>query len=170
MKLKRLLFLCLVAGIVTLLLRAYVFEGIYVASASMEPSLPVGTHLFLEKVSLKCRAPRRGDIVVFRSPISEDKDLIKRIIALPGEDIEIRNKDVFINGRQLEEKYVRHTRANEMLEGDNLGPLSVPARQLFVMGDNRDESGDSRDWKNGQGEHLYFVPIEQIKGRIIELF
>jgi len=165
---KRLIFLLMISAAAAVLFRTFVIEGIYIASASMEPTLPVGTKYFLEKITVRFRAPARGDIVVFPSPIQEGKDLVKRVIAAGGDTLEIRNKIVFLNGERLTEKYAEYKRSNETLDGDNIGPLAVPAKSLFVMGDNRDESGDSRDWKNkGTGEHIYFVPVEKIKGKII---
>jgi signal peptidase I len=168
---KRLIFLFFIAAVLTVFLRTFVIEGIYVASASMEPTLPVGTNYFLEKVTIRFIKPRRGDIVVFPSPVEPGKDLIKRVIGTGGDTIEIKRKEVFLNGIKLEEEYVKHTRSAEMLVGDNLGPLEVPADMVFVMGDNRDESGDSRDWKDkGTDEHIYYIPVEKIKGKIIRFF
>ena len=168
---KRFIFLFLLAACCAVLSRTYLIEGIYVASASMEPTLHVGTNFFLDKLTLHFSNLKRGDIVVFPSPVEPGKDLIKRVIGTGGETIEIRNKEVFLNGSRLEENYVKHTRSSEMLEGDNLGPLEIPAGDIFVMGDNRDESGDSRDWKDSTtGGHIYFVQVEKIKGKVIFLF
>jgi len=168
---KRLAFLVLLAFAGTVLLRTFVIEGIYVASASMEPTLHVGTNFFLEKLTLRFSKPRRGDIVVFVSPVNPGKDLIKRVIAVGGDKIEIKDKEVFLNGTKLDEPYIKHTRSNEILQGDNIEPLDVPRDSVFVMGDNRDESGDSRDWKNKDtGQHIYFVTCDSIKGRIILLY
>jgi signal peptidase I len=167
---KRLLFLAIIAGIITLGVREYVVEGIYVASGSMEPTLTVGTHLFLEKVTFKFKKPAYGDIVVFPSPVTMEKDLIKRVIGLPGDTIEIRSKAVYRNGSALDEPYVKHTRATEALEDDNLAPITIPADMAFVLGDNRDESNDSRDWKDEKtGEHHYFIALDSIKGKLIHL-
>ena len=168
---KRLWLLIALGIILALALRACVVEGIYVASASMEPTLAVGSKYFLEKVTYYFSAPARGDIIVFPSPVRKDRDLIKRVIAAGGDSIEIRNKSVYLNGQQLAESYVKHTRSNELLAGDNLGPLQVPLGMLFVMGDNRDESGDSRDWKDDTtGEHLYFVSERAVKGKVLILY
>ncbi len=168
---RRLIFLFFIAAGAAIISRTFLIEGIYVASASMEPTLPVGANFFLDKLTVRFAKLKRGDIVVFPSPVDPGKDLIKRIIGVGGDSLEIRNKKVFVNGGELDEKYVKHTRSTELLVGDNLGPLDVPAGTVFVMGDNRDESGDSRDWKDKTtGDHIYFVPVEKVKGRIISFF
>ena len=167
MELKRILKLLVIAGAAAALLRAFVVEGIYIASASMEPALPVGAHVFLDKVTLRLREPRRGEIVVFRSPVEPDVDLVKRVIAVGGETVELRAKAVFIDGAALPEPYAAHRRAEERLEGDDLGPLAVSARTLFVLGDNRDESNDSSVWKDPKtGEPVRFVPLASVRGLV----
>jgi signal peptidase I len=168
---RRFIFLLLLACMATLAVRAYVVEGIYVASASMEPTMPVGVHLFLEKITIKFGRLKRGDIVVFPSPSKKNHDLIKRVIALPGDELEIRDKTVYLNGRQQQETYVKFTRKDERLEGDNLGPMTIPEGMVFVMGDNRDESDDGRVWKDEKtGQPIYFVPIDEIKGKALWAF
>lgn len=170
MSLSRLLFLLLVAVAVVLPVRLWVLEPIYIASASMEPTLPVGRHLFTDKLTLRFRPPGRGDIIVFSSPVGDDHGLVKRVIALPGETVELKEKKVYINGRPIEEPYARHTRGGERLQGDDLGPLSVPAGGLFVLGDNRDESDDSTVWKNAGGERIYYVPLRNVAGLVRGVF
>jgi len=165
-KLSRLLFLVSVAVSIALALRLWVCEAIVVASGSMEPTLPVGTHLFVDKITLSLRPPRRGDIVVFHSPTGQDIDLAKRIIALPGETVELRAKRVSIDGRELDEPYAVHTRAGERLEGDDLGPLLVPSGELFMLGDNRDESDDATVWKDASGRPIHFIPSAGLKGLV----
>jgi signal peptidase I len=129
----------------------------------MEPALRTGTLLVLDKLTLRLRAPRRGDVLSFRSPVG-DHDLLKRVVALPGETVEMRGKIVFINGKELDEPYVIYSRAGEKLEGDNLGPLVVPAQGFFVLGDNRDESSDSSVWKDSDGKPLPFLHLRFIQG------
>ncbi len=165
MRLGRLLFLFGIALAVVLPLRLWVVEPIYIASASMEPTLPVGTHLFMDRLTLSFRDPRRGDIIVFRSPVGEDLDLVKRVIGVPGDVVELREKKVFVNGKEQDEPYVQHTRANENLSGDTMGPLTVPAGSLFVLGDNRDESKDSSVWRDpSTGRPVYFLNIDAVRG------
>lgn len=152
-----------IALAVVLPVRLWVAEPIYVASPSMEPTLKTGTMLILDKVTLRGRPLRRGDIVSFRSPI-EDRDMLKRVVALPGETVEMRNKVVYIDGEALEEPYVVHSRAEERLEGDNLAPVLVPENGYFVLGDNRDESNDSSVWKDPAGKPLRFLRYALIQG------
>jgi signal peptidase I len=166
--LKRLFFIAgaTLAGV--FLVRTYLVEGIYIASASMEPAFPVGTHLFLNKRAYQFRSPKRGDVIVFPDPVDTDKDLVKRVIAVGGETVEIRKKQVTINGQPLEEPYALHLRGDTPLNGDNVGPIVVPEGGVFVLGDNRDFSGDSRDWKDFRtGQWIPFISIGSIKGRII---
>jgi len=169
MSLYRLPALFLAALAVVLPMRLWVAEPIYVASPSMEPTLKVGTVLILDKFSLSGRTPRRGEIVSFRSPVGSSHDLIKRVIALPGESVEIRDKRVFVDGRELREPYVVHTRAGERLEGDDLGPLTVPDDGVFVLGDNRDESADSSVWRDPKGARVPFLKLSLIQGVVRRL-
>lgn len=155
--------LVLVALGVTMPFRAWVAEPITIASASMEPTLRVGTLMILDKWTLSGRGPRRGEIISFRSPVGAE-DLVKRVIAVPGDEVEIRAKRVFVNGKPLEEPYAVHDRANERLNGDDLGPLTVPDRSYFVLGDNRDESNDSSVWKSTSGERVYFLTKDALQG------
>jgi signal peptidase I len=168
MGIARLLKLFAIALAVVLPVRTWVAEPVYVASPSMEPTLKTGTLLVLDKLTLIARAPRRGDVLSFRSPVA-DRDLLKRVIALPGETIEMREKVVFINGKELDEPYVVHSRAGEKLEGDSFAPLVVPAKSYFVLGDNRDESSDSSVWKDSEGKPLRFLRLALIQGVVRRL-
>jgi signal peptidase I len=144
-------------------LRAWVAEPITIASASMEPTLRVGKLMILDKWSLRRRAPRRGEIVSFRSPVGPE-DLVKRVIGVPGDVVEIRDKRVFVNGQAQDEPYVVHDRPLALLEGDNLGPLTVPEKSYFMLGDNRDESNDSSVWKTADGKRVYFLRADALQG------
>jgi signal peptidase I len=169
-KLARLLALVAVAVAVVLPVRLWVAEPIYIASASMEPTLPVGLHALLDRVSLRLRPPRRGDIIVFRPPVGEGEDMVKRVIALPGDTVELRDKKVFLNGSEQSEPFVEHTRPAERLVGDNLGPLTVPPESYFVLGDNRDESRDSSVWLDAEGQRVYFVSGKDVRGLVRGFF
>ncbi|MDD3311696.1 signal peptidase I [Pseudodesulfovibrio sp.] len=106
------------------------------------------------KVLYKTGDPQRGDIVVFKFPEDESKDFIKRVVGLPGETLEVRNKVVYIDGQPLAEPYVMHTRADTMPVRDNFGPFVVPEGQYFMMGDNREGSYDSRWWGTVKREKI----------------
>lgn len=164
---KRWLFLLTLGVLGALFFRAFVAEGIVVASGSMEPTLPVGGHYFLNKSTFRWRSPRRGDIVVFPSPVAQ-VDLIKRVVALETEEVKLVNKQVIVNGQPLWEPYAQHTRPLEKLDGDDESYGRVPAGHVFVLGDNRDESGDSRDWKDPQtGAPIHFVAVKDLRGTLV---
>jgi signal peptidase I len=136
----------------------------------MEPTLAVGDHYLVNKLTYRFHGPERGDIIVFRSPVDEQTGFIKRVIAVSGDSIEMREKHVILNGKSLEEPYTEYKRAQEALEGDNLGPFKVPEGNVFVLGDDRDESFDSTTWKDAKtGEHIYFLPNSHIKGKLIQI-
>lgn len=168
MEIARLLKLFAIALAVVLPVRTWVAEPVYVASPSMEPALKTGTLLVLDKLTLRMRAPRRGDILSFRSPVG-GHDLLKRVVALPGETVEMKEKVVFINGKELDEPYAIHSRKGERLEGDSIAPLVVPANSFFVLGDNRDESADSSVWKDPDGQPLRFLRLALIQGVVRRL-
>lgn len=105
---------------------------------SMEPNLKEGDRIFISKDVEKIE---RGDIVIYRHPKDESQSFIHRIVGLPGEEIDIREGKVHINGKQLEESYVK---AGNILNSQKLEPVKVPKESYFVMGDNRDRSNDSR--------------------------
>jgi signal peptidase I len=164
--LARLLTLTLFAAFIALAFRAVVGEPIYIASPSMEPTLKVGQRAILDKVSFRFRGPQRGEIIVFQSPTGEDHDSVKRVIALPGETIELKEKKVVVNGQELAEPYIQHVRADERLQGDDFPATQVPAGHLFVLGDNRDESNDSSVWRDAQGHPMPFLPLRRVLGKV----
>jgi len=148
----------------------FVVQSFGIPTGSMEPTLLVGDFLLVNKMVhastvfswenkiLPCRKLRRGDIVAFKAPPEDlKKDYVKRVIGLEGDRLEIRDKQVYINGRPLEEKYKVHIYGRLPLDGDNYGPVTVPAGNVFVMGDNRDNSADSRVWR--------FLPVDYVKGK-----
>lgn len=164
----RLMRLTAIAAAVALPVRAWVAEPIVIASGSMEPTLSVGTLLILDEWTLRHRPPRRGEIVSFRSPVGAE-DMVKRVIAVPGDRIELRGKKVVLNGSIQDEDYVVHRRENEALDGDDLGPMTVPAGSYFMLGDNRDESDDSSVWRAPSGERIYFVRRPALQGIVRRL-
>jgi len=154
-----------VALLLAFVIRAFVVQAFKIPSGSMLETLQIGDHLLVSKFSYDVRLPsnifldttdgkvlaktgdpERGDIVVFKFPEDEKKDFIKRIIGLPGETIEVREKLVYINGQAIDEPYAIHTKYTIQPIRDNFGPYTVPEGQFFVMGDNREGSYDSRWW------------------------
>jgi signal peptidase I len=166
-----------IAVILALFVRTWVVQAFKIPTGSMENNLLIGDHLLVNKfifgptplaigrAVLPVRAPRRGDIIVFKYPDEPERDFIKRVIGLPGETVELRNKKVYINGQPIDEPYVHflsppssdYQEVTSFDVRERYGPVSVPQDQYFVMGDNRDNSQDSRYWG--------FLPRGYIKGR-----
>lgn len=130
-----------IAVILALLIRTYVIEPFWIPSGSMEPTLMPDDRILVSKLDYRFGEPSRGDVVVFKYPLDPSKNYIKRLIGLPGETIEIRDQKLYINGRPLEEDYLP-----EDLQVDDFGPVVIPEGSYFMMGDNRDDSLDSRYW------------------------
>jgi signal peptidase I len=173
----------LIAVVFATFARSFVFQAFKIPSASMEENLLVGDHILVNKfiygpTSLEgglvpARAVRRGDIAVFRFPDDPARDFIKRCVGIPGDRIEIRDKVVFVNGEPLDESaYVFHSDpriyprsiflSEDYRRRDNFGPTTVPEGELFFLGDNRDDSHDSRFWGT--------VPQELVKGRALIVY
>lgn len=174
------------AVILALFVRAFIFQAFKIPTGSMEPNLLIGDHLLVDKqifspslgwpedALLAKRTIRRGDVLVFKFPEDPTRDFIKRVIGLPGEKFEIQDKQVLIDGKPLaESEYahfleppLRHTDADYGLYGedvrDNFPPQTIPSGQLMMMGDNRDNSRDSRFWGT--------LPISQVKGRAVVVY
>jgi signal peptidase I len=174
----------LVAFILALFVRTFVFENFKIPSRSMEDGLLVGDHLVVNKflfsehvqsplhALLPYRSPERGDVVVFKYPVDPRRDFIKRCVAVAGDQVEIRDKQLFVNGVPQDEPYVVH-KSDAVIPNrpsvrpslrarDNFGPYVVPDGAVFCMGDNRDNSSDSRFWGP--------VPLENIKGRAVLIY
>jgi len=171
-----------IAVILALFVRTWVVQAFKIPTGSMENNLLIGDHLLVNKfifgptplaigrAVLPVRPIRRGDIVVFKYPDEPERDFIKRVIGLPGDTIELKNKKVHINGQPLEEPYVHFLTApsNDYQEvtsydvRERFGPVTVPADQYFVMGDNRDNSQDSRYWG--------FLPRGHVKGKALLIY
>jgi signal peptidase I len=118
-----------------------------IPSASMLPTIMVGDHIIVNLNHYSNVHPKRGDLVVFAHPEDHSLDYIKRIVGLPGDTIEFKDKALYINGKLLEEPYAQY--AEDILERDptyRLGPIVLPEDKYFVLGDNRDKSSDSRHW------------------------
>ncbi len=134
-----------VALLAALLLRTFVIQPYYIPSASMEPTLKDGDKVLVNKLSYDLHSIHRGDVIVFKKPPDDTtpgiKDLIKRVIGLPGETIAGRNGQIYINGNLLRESWLPKVDQNIT---STFGPIQIPAGEYFVMGDNRDDSTDSR--------------------------
>jgi len=174
----------LAAIVFALFARTFLFQGFEVPSPSMEKNVLTGDRLLVNKfvfapevapllaAVLPGRAVRRGDVVVFRFPGDPRRDFIKRVVGLPGETVAIRDKRVFVDGRLLDEPYAFHADdtvwpddpsiAPEHRRRDQLPPQRVPGGAYFVLGDNRDDSSDSRSWG--------FVPAGHVEGRALFVY
>jgi len=163
---------------ITLGLRTFVIQAFRIPSESMCDTLLVGDFLFVSKLDYGAKipfthmrlpglhAPRRGEVIVFQWPEDPSKDFIKRCIATGGQTVEVRHKQVYVDGVRQTEPYVKHTIASEDPAGytprDNYSPPTVPPGELFMMGDNRDNSNDSRFWGT--------VPMDLVKGRALFIY
>jgi len=161
--------------IFVLFARTFVFQQSKIPTGSMIPTLLIGDYIMVnkhvyaptsfswEREILPIRDIRRGDIVVFKFPDEPEKDYIKRIIGLPGDVLEIRNRQLFLNGVPQNETYVQHIYPpGRNLDADDFPPTKIPPDAFFAMGDNRDNSRDSRAWG--------FVPRDYVKGRAFVIF
>jgi signal peptidase I len=136
--------------------KAFLFEAFYIPSASMDPTLVKNDRVLVNKLSYRMHAVHRGDIVVFKRPPKVNpqyKDLVKRVIGLPGDVVERKDGGVFVNGNRLPERYLRGLETRE-----GFAPVKIPPSSYWVMGDNRQSSEDSR----------FFGPIPKhdIVGRV----
>jgi signal peptidase I len=172
------------AVILAFFIRTFVVQAFKIPTGSMENNLLIGDHLLvnkfvtgpsssaLEHALLPEGTIKRGDVLVFKYPVQPDRDFIKRVIGLPGETLEVREKKVYINGQALNEPYVhyldtfggpsdlREVTSNDVR--DHFGPVTVPDGEYFMMGDNRDNSADSRYWG--------FLKRDYVKGRALVIY
>jgi len=159
-----------VAVVLFLILRTLVIQAFRIPSASMEDTLLIGDFLFITKFEYGAkipltdvrlpglREPRPGDIIVFRFPGEGRRvDYIKRCVAVAGQTVEMRRKQLYVDGVLQDEPYVKHVAAGYNPLRDDFGPITVPPGHLFMMGDNRDQSNDSRMWGT--------LPMEEVHGR-----
>ena len=130
----------LAALLIAVLVRGFVIEPFLVNGPSMEPTLWTGERLFVSKISYRLGTPKRGDVVMFKYPLNPAKDYVKRVVAVGGDTIELRVGRLYVNGQQVQEPYVHFAGLY------NMNALSVPEGTIFVMGDNRTNSEDSREF------------------------
>ncbi|MBI4379903.1 MAG: signal peptidase I [candidate division NC10 bacterium] len=156
----------LIAILLALVIRTFVVQAFKIPSGSMLPTLQIGDHLLVNKFLYWFADTQRGDVIVFKFPQDEGRDFIKRVIALPGDKVEVRGKQVYVNDKRVQESYAVHLdpsmQENPHSPRDNFSPVTVPAGQLFMMGDNRDYSMDSRFWG--------FLEIKKIKGKAFIIY
>lgn len=167
-----------IALVIALVVRTLLLQAFKIPSSSMENTLLVGDHIFVNKFIygyhipwtkgriLRIASPKRGDIIVFVFPEDPSKDFIKRVVGTPGDVVEVRRKTVLVNGAPIAEPYTRFADGME-IEGfvrtrDNMPPVRVPDGKLFVMGDNRDRSYDSRFWG--------FVDMDAVIGKALFIY
>jgi signal peptidase I len=169
----------IIAVVLALVIRTFVVQAFKIPSGSMEDTLLIGDHILVNKLSYGLQIPfldskvrifglmddpERGDIIVFPFPRDPSRDFIKRVVGLPGDRVEVRQHRAFINGEPLKEPYVKldERAVTHPSRYSHWGPEVVPAGKLFVMGDNRDNSADGRDWG--------FLDSSQVKGRAFIIY
>jgi len=146
-----------IALVLAFLIRTFIMGTFWIPTGSMIPYLDINDRIMAYKLLYNINWVKRGDIIVFKYPLNPKKDFVKRTIGLPGDVVKIREKKVFINGEELKEPYAYHSDNWEVgFPRDDYGPIKVPPGSLFMMGDNRDSSDDSRFWG--------FVPKKNIVG------
>ena len=176
----------LIALLLALLIRTFIIQAFKIPSGSMENTLLIGDHILVSKFSygthipneipfidiklfddivLFSKVPQRGDIIVFKFPKDERRDFIKRVIGLPGDFLEVRRQKIYINKKLFEDTHARHTDPasnDSFVPRDDFGPVLVPEGYVFVMGDNRENSQDSRYWG--------FLNVQKIRGKALMIY
>ncbi|MBA4368521.1 MAG: signal peptidase I [Desulfobacterium sp.] len=164
----------LVAVVLALFIRTFVVQAFKIPSGSMKNTLLIGDHILVNKfiygiklpfigaTLIPVKDPQREDIVVFEYPDDPSKDFIKRVIGVAGDRVEIRDKKVYVNNMPLDQDFAIYTDDRILPGRDFFGPITVPENSLFVMGDNRDNSHDSRFWG--------FVKLKAIKGKAFIIY
>jgi len=168
----------LLALVLALFIRTFIVQAFKIPSGSMIPTLAIGDHIlvnklsygiripFLEKYLVDFGTPARGDVIVFVYPEDRSKDFIKRVIGVAGDNVEVRSKKVFINGKAVDDSHAHFEGYDPQLggtvNGDNYGPKVVPEGHVFVMGDNRDRSYDSRFWG--------YVNLSEVRGKAFLIY
>ena len=176
----------LIALLLALLIRTFIVQAFKIPSGSMKKTLLIGDHILVSKFSygthipneipfiniklfddivLFSKVPKRGDIIVFKFPKDETRDFIKRVIGLPGDLLEVKSQKVYINNKPYEDTHARHTDTpsdSPLVPRDDFGPILVPDNHVFVMGDNRENSQDSRYWG--------YLNVKKIRGKALIIY
>jgi len=166
------------ALLLALFIRTFIVQAFKIPSGSMIPTLQIGDHILVNKLSYGVRIPflehylasfqkvQRGDVIVFIFPEDRSKDFIKRVIGVAGDTVEVRDKRIYINGKQIDDPHAHFEGDDPQVLGlpsrDGYGPRVVPENHIFVMGDNRDRSYDSRFWG--------FVSLEDVRGKAFLIY
>ena len=168
----------IIAILIALFIRTFVVQAFKIPSGSMKPTLQIGDHIlvnkfiygvkvpFVRSTLIPISEPKRGDIIVFIYPQDRTKDFIKRVVAIGGDRVEIRNKEIYVNDVLSEDTHGVYVdpvvMPGAMQPRDNMGPVEVPKGTVFVMGDNRDQSYDSRFWG--------FVDLKDVMGEAFMIY
>ena len=168
----------LFAILLALFIRTFIVQAFKIPSGSMKQTLLIGDHIlvnkfiygvklpYLNKIIIPVSEPKRGDVIVFKFPVDPEKDFIKRVVGVGGDEVESHDKTIYVNGKKVVEDHsIRvdpHTYPAGIQSRDNFGPIHVPEGSLFVMGDNRDQSFDSRFWG--------FVDLKAVSGRAFMIY
>lgn len=173
----------IIAFLIAIVIRTFAIQAFKIPSGSMLQTLQIGDHILVNKILLGTpidipftninlfhmpgiRDPKRGDIIVFKYPEDPNRDFIKRTIAVGGDTVEVKDKVLYVNGDRMQEPYAQYVDNEVRRKGidkrDNFGPFHVPQGSVFVMGDNRDQSYDSRFWG--------VVDLKQIKGKAMIIY
>jgi len=175
-----------IALLLALFIRTFIMQAFKIPSGSMEPTLLIGDHILVSKFSygihipneipftqvklfpdiiLFPEMPERGDIIVFKFPKDERRDFIKRVIGLPGDILQVTSQKVYINNKIYEDPHAFHSEApgsDPIMPRDDFGPMVIPDGHLFVMGDNRENSQDSRYWG--------VLDFKKVKGKALVIY
>jgi signal peptidase I len=160
-----------ITAIIALFATTFVVQAFKIPTGSMESNLLIGDHLLVNKFVyginsgfwskiLPYKAPKRGDVIVFKYPNSPEVAYVKRLIGMPGDKVEMIGRTIYINGQALKETYTQYIDPGSI--NDHFGPIEVPPNRYFAMGDNRDNSQDSRYWG--------FVPRDYILGKALVIY
>jgi signal peptidase I len=146
-----------IAVVLAIVIRFFLFEPFVIPTGSMEPTLQPNDRIIVNKITYRFKEPQRGDVIVFKYPLNPKVIYIKRLIAYGGETLEIKNAQIYINGKRIPESYLPPDTKTY-----DYGPQTVPDQCYFVMGDNRNNSQDSRFWGP--------LPAKNVLGKAIVLF
>lgn len=156
----------IIQPVIEVTIKKNILQAYKIPSGAMIPTLLIGDHILVDKFIYKNHEPQRGDIIIFPYPVNPSQDFVKRLIGLEGDTIEIKDKQIYLNGEKYIENYIVNSDPNvmpaEKAPRDNFGPIVVPNGKYFVMGDNRDNSYDSRFWK--------FVEKNTVEGKVKSLY